>query len=257
VGLLHADADNLVPYALKLYAKSGGSTTDPSRQPEADAKKAERDFWRLRNNIRSQFGNPDFPNPFNRRRKQVHFVGVWDTVKSVGWLNLRARIEVARWPFTANIANVETACHALAIDERRRPFKEYRFTEAAVAAADGRFQEMWFAGVHGDIGGQNRDDSQLPDIAFSWMVKQAHTAGLEINEKRYEQMLGVGVSADLPDDRALGVIHPNQMAWWLAGGWRQRPIRVNDLIHPSVRYRIEATKNNRKPYRPRNLRNRA
>jgi hypothetical protein len=40
-------------------------------------------------------------------------------LKSVGWLNLKARIELARWPFTANIANVEIARHALAIDERR------------------------------------------------------------------------------------------------------------------------------------------
>lgn len=34
VGLLDADADNLLPYALKLYAKSGGAVPDPAVQPD-------------------------------------------------------------------------------------------------------------------------------------------------------------------------------------------------------------------------------
>jgi uncharacterized protein (DUF2235 family) len=253
VGLLHADADNLVPYALKLYAKSGGPIADPGREPDANAKKAEREFWRLRKNFGRQFGNSEFPNPFNPHRKQVHFLGVWDTVKAVGWLNMKARIEIARWPFTANIANVETARHALAIDERRRPFTEYRFAEAAVAGTAGRFQEVWFAGVHGDVGGQNREDDRLPDVAFSWMVKEAHAAGLQVNNRRYKQLLGVDFAEDLPTDRALGVIHHNHKLWMLAGGWRQRPIRPHDSIHPSVRYRISATNKGAKPYRPPNL----
>jgi uncharacterized protein (DUF2235 family) len=84
VGLLHADADNLVPYALKLYVKSGPAN-DPSTTPGAQAKKAEREFWRLREDFRKTFGNPDFPNPF-QHTKQIRFLGVWDTVKSVGWL---------------------------------------------------------------------------------------------------------------------------------------------------------------------------
>jgi hypothetical protein len=39
--MLHADADNLVPYALKLYAKSGGKTPDPEHPPDDNAKRAE------------------------------------------------------------------------------------------------------------------------------------------------------------------------------------------------------------------------
>jgi hypothetical protein len=54
-------------------------------------------------------------------------------------------------------------------------------------------------------------------------------------------------------DRALGVIHPNSRWWWFAGGWRSRRIRPDDELHPSVRYRIEATKNGPKPYLPKNL----
>lgn len=278
VGLLHPDADNMLPYALKLYAKSGGSIPDPAARldasdegaTEADkaiaakAKQVEKDFWKVRNDFRKRFGNPDFPDPFDKSREQVHFLGVWDTVKFVGWLNVKARLEVARWPFTANLANVTTARHALAIDERRRPFAEYRIKPEAVAASHGRFQEMWFAGVHGDIGGQNRADDQLPDIAFSWMVKEAIAArpsgpdgkpgdGLLVDARRYRRLLGAGLDEALPADRALGAIEPNAGIWRLALGWRVRRIDPLDPIHPSVYYRVDHPERLAKPYRPKNL----
>jgi uncharacterized protein (DUF2235 family) len=252
VGLLHPDAENMVPYALKLYAQSR-KMQDPGRHPDAKGNPAEKVFWKLRSDFRARFGNKAFPDPFDTSHKQVHFLGVWDTVKSVGWLNLKAQIEIARWPFTANLANVETACHALAIDENRRPFAEYRFKAEAVTNSQGRLQEVWFAGVHGDIGGQNRDDDMLPDIAFSWMVKQAAAQGLIVDDTRYRRLVGVDVKDELPAERALGVIRPNSRWWLLAGGWRRRPIRNDDALHPSVQYRIDATKNGPKPYRPKNL----
>lgn len=252
VGLLYPDADNMVPYAFKLYAKSG-NMPDPGREPDDRAKQAQKEFWTLRNDFRERFGNPEFPNPFDPHRKQVHFLGVWDTVKFVGWLNLKAQIEVARWPFTANLANVATARHALAIDERRRPFAEYRFKAEAVTEAQERFQELWFAGVHGDIGGQNRADDKLLDIAFSWMVKESAAQGLDVDPERFRKLVGVSIDDELPDGVALGGIQPNNRWWALAGGWRPRPIRDDDALHPSVRCRMEATKGDPKPYRPTNL----
>jgi len=249
VGLLHADADNLVPYALKLYVKSG-SNNDPNSTPGPELKKAEREFWKLREDFRKTFGNPAFPNPF-QHTKQIRYLGLWDTVKSVGWLNLKARIEMARWPFTANIANVQTARHALAIDERRRPFAEYRIYAASDATPD--FQELWFAGVHGDVGGQCRDDCRLPDVTFSWLVNEAHAAGMDVDEAKYRRMVGAGLGEELPPDRALGVIVPNPGWWRLAAGWRPRPIRPDDAVHPSVISRIEGLRNTDRPYRPANL----
>ena len=91
--------------AIHFCARSGVLGSATGRQCQG----AEKEFWKLRNDFRERFGNPDFPNPFDPHRKQVHFLGVWDTVKFVGWLNLKAQVEVARWPFTANVANVATA----------------------------------------------------------------------------------------------------------------------------------------------------
>jgi uncharacterized protein (DUF2235 family) len=244
VGLLRPGAENLAPYAIKLYAKNRGKR-QPANPDEA-AKAAERRYWHLLSEFQRQFGNPDFPGRFER---QVRFLGVWDTVKSVGWLNLKGRIEMATWPFTARITNVETARHALAIDERRRPFKPNRLSFDAVAESNGRYQEMWFTGVHSDVGGYFPDDHDLSDIALAWMVEQAADADFIVDRDRYRAHLGVAFGEKLPDERALGRIHPNGKVWWLAGGWLARRIRDGDPIHPSVQYRIEHTKSDKNPYR--------
>ncbi len=240
VGLLNAGAENLVPYALKLYAQGG------KKNPSPEEEKA---FWKVRSDFTAQFGNPDFPHAFDPHRHQVHFLGVWDTVKSVGWLNAKARWEEAKWPFTRRITNVGTARHALAIDERRRPFTEYRFDTDVVAERPGSYTEMWFAGVHSDVGGMF-EDHRLSDLAFAWIVEGAQEAGLLVDAAAYKRLLGVKPGEALADDLPLGTIHRNGAAWALAGGWRNRPVLPGDLVHPSVQARIDATAGDAKPYRP-------
>ncbi|WP_207891447.1 DUF2235 domain-containing protein [Nocardioides jejuensis] len=241
VGLLRPGAENLVPYALKLYAQSGTEHPSPAE---------EKAFWKVRSDFTERFGNPEFPNPFDPHRDQVHFLGVWDTVKSVGWLNAKARWEEAKWPFTRRITNVGTARHALAIDERRRPFTEYRFDKDVVAEHPDRYVEMWFAGVHSDVGGVFGDDHRLSDLAFAWMADEAREAGLVVDGAAYKHALGVRPGEALPDDLPLGRIHRNSGIWVLAGGWRTRPVLPGDHVHPSVQERIDRTAGDRKPYRP-------
>jgi uncharacterized protein (DUF2235 family) len=250
VGLLRPGTENLAPYALKLYAQGGPPKAKPGHEDDPAAKLAKSEYWKVRRDFAKQFGNPDFPDHFDTSRRQVHFLGVWDSVKSVGWLNLKGQIEMARWPFTAYIENVATARHAMAIDERRRPFAEYRFREDMVAASGGAHQEMWFAGVHSDVGGQFPDDHDLSDIAFAWMVKEAAGVDLAVDGRRYHALQHVHLNEELPAEHALGTIHENEWPWWLAGGWRHRTIRPTDTLHPSVLHRIDATANDPKPYRP-------
>ncbi len=252
VGLLRPGSENLAPYALKLYARSGPSrrsAADPDGAPDPELKEAERKFWAMRADFREQFANPDFPHPFDTSRHQVHFLGVWDTVKSVGWLDLRGRLQVARWPFTARIVNVGTARHAMAIDERRRFYPVYRFDPELVAQDPERFHERWFAGVHSDVGGQF-EDHRLSDIAFSWIAHEAHAAGLRINEPAYKRLVGTAFGQPVSADYSLGLIHPNTWPWWFLGGWRPRRIVPGDVVDPSVYQRIDATKDSRHPYRP-------
>lgn len=253
VGLLRPGSLNLVPYALKLYAQSGPSrysTADPDGAPDPAAQEAERRFWKLRADFRAQFANPDFPHPFDKDRNQIHFLGVWDTVKSVGWLDFQGRLQVARWPFTARISNVGCARHAMAIDERRRFYEVYRFDPGLITANPGRFQEMWFAGVHSDVGGQFPDDHRLSDIAFSWITESAHQQGLLVDDAHYRRLVGVNVGAALPAGDDLPAIHPNTWQWRLLGGWAPRTVPRTDTVHPSVIDRIAATRDSPHPYRP-------
>lgn len=238
IGLLRAGADNLVPYAIKLYTRSG----KPGHTEEQ-----EKLFWAERDRFNRSFGNPDF-NPFARR---ITYLGMWDAVKTVGWLNWRARFEEACWPFTRKITGVRAARHALAIDEKRRPYAEYRLDKDLVRKRAGELQEMWFAGIHSDVGGYF-EDHRLSDLALAWVIDGAIDAGLQVDPKAYEAHLGVEPGTPLPDDHCLGRIHGNEWPWALVGlGWRRRVIRSDDEVHPSVHARIAATREAATPYTPR------
>jgi uncharacterized protein (DUF2235 family) len=225
VGLLRPGADNLIPYALKLYARNGSKKTK-----QKDREK----FFALTTRFDKNFGNPDFPDRF---APQIQFLGVWDTVKFVGWFNLRARFEQAHWPFTRKVPNVVHGRHAMAIHERRRYYKEYRFDEQELTPTRD-LHELWFSGVHSDVGGQFPDDHRLSDIALKWMVDEAVAHGLVIDAETHERHLLVKPTAALPDDYAMGRIHKNGLMWFAAGaGWHKRRIRESDECHPSVAIR--------------------
>jgi uncharacterized protein (DUF2235 family) len=143
------------------------------------------------------------------------------------------------------------ARHALAIDERRRPFPAYRFDPGVVATSEGSFLEMWFAGLHSDVGGQYPDDHKLSDLAFLWMVDEAKAAGMEVERNAVHRLAGVRWNQPLPENLHMGVLHGNPRTWMLAGGWRGRHVLPGDHVHPSVQLRIDAMAGTATPYRPR------
>ena len=238
VGLLSPGAENLVPYALKLYARNTSRNVR-----EAEDKK----FWDTRGEFGRKFGNPDFV----RFARNITFLGLWDTVKSVGWLNARAKVEQAHWPFTRNVKNVAAGRLAIAIDENRRPFPSYRFDPKQVAERPDDLKEIWFAGVHSDVGGQYADH-RLSDIALGWMADEAAAAGLRLDAKRYEDLVGVAPGSPLPASHAVeGAIHRHGWMWFVGGlGWKARRLSEGEVLHTSVQQRIDGTAGAAKPYRP-------
>lgn len=238
LGLLSPGAVNLVPYALKMYARN------TSREVSAAEDKK---YWDTRAEFNRKFGNPDF----ERFARNITFLGLWDTVKFVGWLNARARFEQAHWPFTRNVKNVAIGRLAIAIDENRRPFGSYRFDPQQVAERPEDLKEVWFAGVHMDVGGQHREH-RLSDIALGWMTDEAMKAGLRVDAERYERLVGVPPGTPLPASSAVeGIIHRHRWYWALAGGWGPRRLTAADVLHPSVQQRIDGTAGTANPYRPR------
>jgi len=115
---------------------------------------------------------------------QVEMVGVWDTVKALG----------LRWPLVWRLfeprhrfhsphlgKTVRHGYHALAMDETREAFAPVLWqTEPQ---HNGRVQQMWFRGAHGDIGGQlNGFEAARPlsNIALVWMLGRAEYCGLHL-----------------------------------------------------------------------------
>lgn len=112
---------------------------------------------------------------------RVRFLGVWDVVSSFGipingFLVPFHDINIG-WNFTVP-AIVDQCAHALALDERRQTFEPERLNRDR---SRDNIEELWFRGVHSDIGGGNRNIG-LNAIAFEWMMKKAADAGVDLDD---------------------------------------------------------------------------
>jgi uncharacterized protein (DUF2235 family) len=113
---------------------------------------------------------------------RIRFIGVWDTVGALGipvdGLPLTNRLN-RRWGFhdTTLSSMVDAAYQALAIDERRGPFRPTLWTQQADAPEGQILQQVWFTGVHCDVGGGN-PEHKLSDLPLLWMVSRARQSGL-------------------------------------------------------------------------------
>lgn len=115
-------------------------------------------------------------------KSPIRFIGVWDTVGALGNPLIASSLIGRRQRFhdTRLSRQVETACHALAIDERRRPFMPTIWHQHPDGPKLGqKLEQRWFAGVHSDAGG-GAAQSGLSDLALSWMLEQAAASGLAL-----------------------------------------------------------------------------
>jgi uncharacterized protein (DUF2235 family) len=158
---------------------------------------------------------------------RVKFIGVWDTVGALGIpLDGPLRLLNYRWQFhDVQLSRmVENAFQALAIDERRRPFKPAVW-EQHEAATDQVLEQVWFAGVHSNVGGGYRD-SGLSDIALLWLSGKAELCGLAFDRS----LLGGIVKPD-----PLGLIKDSQTWFYrLLGGDYVRPIGKGKISYESA-----------------------
>jgi hypothetical protein len=105
------------------------------------------------------------PNP------KIRFLGVWDVVAAFGLANLGNTALNIGHHLSVPKANLQYCFHALAFDERRPSFLPTRLHGGC---------EVWFRGVHGDVGGGNTNRG-LNDITLRWMMSKARAAGLPIS----------------------------------------------------------------------------
>jgi uncharacterized protein (DUF2235 family) len=163
---------------------------------------------------------------------QIKMIGVWDTVGSLGIPALFGQVDPLIYGFldTSLHSNVLNAYHALAIDERRKEFPPTLWTASSPPVAGQILEQVWFSGVHCDIGG-GYPETGLADITLSWMMSKAKNLGLQFAENVCAKY------AALDAKYALDQIHES---WNLGWGFpNSRAIANNSIVSNSVVIRRE------------------
>ena len=176
-----------------MIAVCGLPTADPTDALVSDA------FQAYRNkDLRAQFAAK-----YALYDAKIKMVGVWDTVGSLGIPAIFGDVDMSIYGFldTNLHPDVLNAYQALSIDERRQEFPPTLWTQPASADPNQMLEQVWFSGVHCDVGGGN-PDTGLADIALSWMIKNAKDLGLQLNQGFLDEYLSVDglFSLDTIDD---------------------------------------------------------
>ena len=111
----------------------------------------------------------------------IRFLGVWDIVGSFGIpINFILKFQDINIGYDINWVHekVENCFHAMALHENRQTFDLTRLNAGNHAA---HVEEVWFRGVHTDIGG-GMGNSKLSNITLSWMLEKARASGVPISE---------------------------------------------------------------------------
>lgn len=187
-GLLSPGNDALVPYAIRLlwaFHTARGKKRDECFKLAAEFKEA------------LSIGDC-----------HVRFLGLWDTVSSVGWIANPLSL-----PNTRKLPGPDIIRHAVSIDERRAFFR----TNLVGPDATRNIQEVWFAGDHCDVGGGHAEAvSGLSKVTLDWMLTEAATAGLNLDPTRVATVLGRVAGPYVPADPK-GEMHDMMWPdWWPA-----------------------------------------
>jgi uncharacterized protein (DUF2235 family) len=103
LGLLPRGCDNLVPYALRLFGSLRGTAPGGGES-----------YWEVGAGFRRTFARPVAAGD-DERTFPVHFLGVWDTVSTVGWV-----WNPQSYPYTACNPGVAVVRHARSSATRSR-----------------------------------------------------------------------------------------------------------------------------------------
>lgn len=116
------------------------------------------------------------------QRPLVHFVGVWDTVETIG-SGFFGGLKITNAPDLA-AKRYRHVRHALALHESRCKYEPRTYEEPSFTTEESKyrsFDQRWFRGVHSDIGGSyNRDG--LSNITLNWMMEEAKNCGIRLDD---------------------------------------------------------------------------
>lgn len=152
---------------------------------------------------------------------RIRFLGLWDVVGQFGapgkQVNAGHNLDMP--------PNVDHCCHAMALDETRLLFPLTRLGSRTGASAAG-LQEVWFRGVHSDVGGGNGNPG-MNWLSLHWMYQNAVRHGLPISAKAIDNNVKDSFDRD-------GGRRPQAVSDHVLDARRARDVFAMDLLHHSV-----------------------
>lgn len=128
----------------------------------------------------------------------IRFVGVWDTVDAYGMPVEEIKLAIDGWVWPMSFADrnpsirIQKIRHALSLDDERPTFRPVLWNEVLkdtdhpddetrqIILGPDRIQQVWFAGVHANVGGGYPDDG-LAYTALDWMMTEAEAERLRFD----------------------------------------------------------------------------
>jgi uncharacterized protein (DUF2235 family) len=166
---------------------------------------------------------------------KFNFVGLWDTVAAYGLPadELTRTWDQYVWPISMEdrvpCSSIVKAFHALSLDDERQSFHPVLWTEAGESQNSTsthldkeRISQVWFAGVHSNVGGGYPDDS-LSYVSLGWMMQEAEKRGL-----RFRHCASELIKAELSEN---GPINDSRKG--VSGYYRYNPRKIARLIDDS------------------------
>jgi len=130
-------------------------------------------------------GEGAFHRRFCHDRVEVEMIGAFDTVKALGvrlpflWTWTEPQHDFHNHALSPVVKN---GYHALALDETRAAFDPILW-DTTTGEWQGRLEQVWFRGSHGDVGGQLAGFEAarpLANIPLVWMLDRAQARGLSL-----------------------------------------------------------------------------
>ena len=188
----------------------------------------------------------DLKQRYGLQDVSIAMVGVWDTVGALGIPGgLFSFLNDKQYGFLDTTLSdcVQRAYHAVSIDERRSAFQPTLWTnkDGSYRDNDARCEQVWFTGVHCDVGGSYKD-CQLADITLGWMMQKAKECGVTFTADATAKYLLP------PDVDANGPTHDEWNIKW--GPYKHRKVPDGAHLSNSVYLRAATAAS---AYRPSNL----
>jgi uncharacterized protein (DUF2235 family) len=194
-GLMRPGNEAMIRYAIRMMM----AITNLNKGNAGTQPRAVDDYFNLA---------AEFRSTYSKTVCAPYFVGVWDTVSSVGWIENPVHL-----PYSADNGDIQIGRHAIAIDEHRAFFRT-NLWRPHLGGGPKDLKQVWFAGVHCDVGGGYPEaESGLSKIALEWMLREAKQAGLLTEPDREKLQLGYGNDKYVrPDPKAQ--MHQSLKGFW-------------------------------------------